>query len=123
MKIKNSALYLVVVILSVGILAGCGKSENYGAAISGREITKVDEILRNADSYNGKTVTIKGEILNECPTGCWFDIKDGNAVIYVNIEGAQFAIPQKTGHKAVVEGKVLVKDGKPKMEGTGVEIK
>ena len=105
------------------LFAGCGKAENYGVAISNREITKADEILRRPDVYKGKTVTIKGKITNECSTGCWFDVKDGEASIYVNIEPAGFAIPQKSGHAALVEGKVFIEDGKPKIRGTGVEVK
>ena len=113
----------MLLLLSISFFTGCGRAENYGASISKGEITKTEDILRSPDIYNGKTVTIKGKILNECPTGCWFDIKDGKAVIYVNTELAQFAIPQKSGHMALIEGKVYVEDGKPKIRGTGVEVK
>lgn len=115
--------YFIIILLLAGFLAGCGKAENYGAAISNRAVTKVDDILRDPDAYKGRTVTIKGKITNECSTGCWFDIKDGDAVIYNNIEPAGFAIPQKSGHTALVEGKVVVENGKPKINGTGVEVK
>ena len=120
---RHYFVMLLAMFVIITITTGCGGTENYGAAISNRVITKVDDILRNPDAYKGKTVTIKGEILNECPTGCWFDIKDGKVVIYVNTELAQFAIPQKTGHKALVEGKFLVEGGKPKIIGTGVKVK
>ena len=123
MKIKNSIALLTLLLFFVNFLTGCGKAENYGAAISNRKITKVEDILRNPDAYKGKTVTIKGKIANECSTGCWFDIKDGDVVIYNNIEPAGFAIPQKSGHTALVEGKVVVEDGKPKISGTGVEVR
>lgn len=123
MKIKNRAITLLLLFVCVVLFAGCGKTEAYGGAISNREITKVDDILRNPDIYEGKTVTIKGKIANECSTGCWFDVKDGEAVIYNNIEAAGFAIPQKTGHTVLVEGKVVVEDGKPKISGTGVEVR
>jgi hypothetical protein len=123
MKTRNRAVFLALVIFCAGFLMGCGQAESYGKAISNREITKVDDILRNPDGYKGKTVTIKGKITNECSTGCWFDIKDGDAVIYNNIEPAGFAIPQKTGHTAMIEGKVVVENGKPKISGTGVEVR
>lgn len=105
------------------LFSGCGRTEAYGGAVSNREVTKVNDILRNPDTYKGKTVTIKGKITNECSTGCRFDIKDGEAVIYVNIESAGFAIPQKSGHTALIEGKVMVEDGKTKISGTGVEVR
>ena len=123
MKTKNSIALLALVIFCAGLLIGCGRAESYGKAISNREITKVDDILRNPDIYKGKTVTIKGKITNECSTGCWFDIKDGEAIMYVNIEPAGFAIPQKSGHTALVEGKVMVENGKTKISGTGVKVR
>lgn len=123
MKKKNSITFFVGILFLASFITGCGSMENYGATISNREITRVDDILRDPNAYKGKTVTIRGEIINECPTGCWFDIKDQKAVIYVNTELAQFAIPQKIGHKALVEGKVLVEDGKPKISGAGIEVK
>lgn len=123
MKTKSSVTILTVLIFLAGFIAGCGKAENYGATISNREVTKVDNILRNPNAYKGKTVTIKGKIANECSTGCWFDIKDGEAMIYANIEAAGFAIPQKTGHAILIEGKVAVENGKTKIIGTGVEVR
>jgi hypothetical protein len=122
-RTKNSAILLVLLVLVAVFIAGCGKAESYGSAISNRVITKIEDILRNPDAYKGKTVTIKGIITNECSTGCWFDIKDEGATIYNNIEPAGFAIPQKSGHTALVEGKVLVENGKPKISGTGVEVR
>ena len=123
MKIKNRAATLLLLCFCAVLFAGCGRTEAYGGAISNREITKVDDILRNPDIYKGKTVTIKGKITNECSTGCWFDIKDGEAIMYVNIEPAGFAIPQKSGHTALVEGKVMVENGKTKISGTGVKVR
>jgi len=123
MRIKNSITLLFLLFFFASFLTGCGKMEVYGGTISNREITKVSDILRNPDAYKGKTITIKGKITNECSTGCWFDIKDGDAVIYNNIEPAGFAIPQKSGHTALVQGKVIVENGKPKISGTGVEVR
>jgi hypothetical protein len=117
------AMTALVTLLVAVVIAGCGKAESYGSAISNKVVTRVDDILRNPELHKGKTVTIKGKILNECSTGCWFDVKDGEAVIYTNIEAAGFAIPQKTGHAILVEGKVAVENGKTKIIGTGVEVK
>jgi len=122
MKRRSDIAIIALLIFMASILAGCGRVENYGAVISGRIATKVDDILRDPNAYKGKTVTIKGKIVNECSTGCWFDIKDGEAVIYANIEAAGFAIPQKTGRAILIEGKIAVENGKTKMIGTGVEV-
>lgn len=116
------AMTVFIIFVVAAVFAGCGKTETYGSPITNREITKIVDILRNPNLYNGKMVTIKGKITNECSTGCWFDTKDGEAVIYTTIEAAGFAIPQKSGHQALVTGKVLVENGKPKIIGRGVEV-
>ena len=65
---------------------------------------------------------IKGKIMIECETGCWFNFKEGDAMILVNLEPYGFAIPQKAGRNATVEGNVLIKDGKPSVIAKGVRI-
>ena len=122
MKIKNR-LILLISIFSVLVFIGCARIETYGRPISNKRFTRIEDIVRNPDIYKNKAVTIGGKLINECPTGCWFYIKEGEAVIYVNIEPAGFAIPQKSGHAAVVEGRVLVEGRTPKISGTGVEVK
>ena len=122
MKMKNIVLAAALFIV-VAIACGCGRNEAYGEKISNRAITPVKDILLRPDSYAGKTVTIKGKIAIECETGCWFNFKDGDAVIYVNLEPSGFAIPQKGGKDASVEGSVTIKNGKPTFIGKGVEIR
>lgn len=122
MKIKNFILIFTVFAL-VSTIAGCAPAETYGERISSHSITPIKDILTNPGSYDGKTVTIKGKIAIECETGCWFNFKEGDAVIYVNIEPSGFAIPQRGGRNAIVEGNVAIKDGKPILIGKGVEIR
>jgi len=128
MKIKNklSKLWFIILVLSLMLtLSGCGRKETkkHGQEISNYTLTKVDAILKEAGNFDGKTVTIEGEIIRECPTGCWFDIKNQAAVIHVDIKPSSFAIPQKIGKKVTVEGKVSVRNNQPIIVGTGVEIK
>jgi uncharacterized protein YdeI (BOF family) len=106
-------------------LSGCGrkKAEKYGQEISDYTLTKVDAILKEAGNFDGKTVTIEGKIIRECPTGCWFNLKDQAGEIYVDLNPSAFAIPQKVGKNVTVEGKVSVRNNQPMIIGTGVEIK
>jgi hypothetical protein len=107
------------------ILAGCSrkKAEAYGQEISERHVTKLNAILSQPDDFNGKMVTIEGKIVQECPTGCWFDIKDDVGMIHVDIKPSGFAIPQKVGKTVVVEGQVAVQNNQTILIGKGVEIK
>lgn len=117
-----SAAPAVVMILASLALGGCGGTEQYGEKLTLTEVTTVSDILANPAAYQGRTVRIEGEIARECPTGCWFDLKDGSATIYVDIGPHGLAIPQHVGSKVVVEGTVSTGRGQTEFLGKGVEI-
>jgi len=119
---KNFIMFIMISALMTAA-SGCGHPEIYGEKISNRKVTPIKEILLAPEQYNGKQVTVKGNIAIECETGCWFNFKEGDAVIYVDLEPSGFAIPQKGGRNAVVEGNVAIKEGKPRLIGRGVEIR
>lgn len=123
MKINNILLGLLTLNLMFS-LSGCGrrKAEQYGQKISSHNLTEVSAILSEPDSFNNKSVTIEGNIIRECPTGCWFDVKDKAGIIHVDINPSGFAIPQKVGKTVTVEGKISVQDGQPTLIGKAVEI-
>jgi ABC-type transport system substrate-binding protein len=74
------------------------------------EITKIGDILQNPATYGGKVVTVKGKIVSECGSGCWFTLQDANAVIYIDLAPNNMVIPQKKGSAAKVTGEI-VRDG------------
>ncbi len=114
---KIALLFLLLIVF------GCSDSkEPFGKAIENRESTSIDSIMKNPEQFAGKAVTVEGQIINECPSGCWFDMRDENGAIYVDIAPGGFAIPQKVGKDVVVEGKVSLRDGKPIIVGKGVEV-
>jgi uncharacterized protein YdeI (BOF family) len=128
MKTKNEISAVWFMTLALGLvltIAGCSKKDSgkYGQKISNYTLTKIGAILKDAKSFDGKTVTIEGKIVDECPTGGWFDITDQTGVIYVDLHPSDVAIPQRVGGRVMVEGKVLVRDNKPMIVGTGVELK
>lgn len=123
MKTLNRIFLYSVIFFLIVIIAGCSKIENYGKAVSEADATEISDILSNPKNYEGKTVKVEGKIITECPTGCWFDLKDETGAIYIDINDSGFAIPQKTGHRAIAEGKVKTKNGKVQIMGKGVEIK
>ena len=53
--------------------------------------------------------------------GYWFYLLDEEARIYVEIKNADFAIPDLTNKKILVEGVVEVKLNIPSLLATGVE--
>jgi uncharacterized protein YdeI (BOF family) len=125
-KKKISDIWFITFILGLMLtLSGCGRkeAEKYGQQISDQTPTKTSAILTKPLDYDDKTVTIEGTIIRECPTGCWFDIKEQEGIIHVDINPSGFAIPQKIGKTVMVEGKVSVRDNQPIIIGSGVQIK
>ncbi len=122
MKIRD--LFIMIIMLAcMAMFSGCGRVETYGERISNQNITSIQDIVLHPQQYVGKTVTVKGKIALECNTGCWFNLKDGAAVIYTDIAPYGLAIPQKVGRNAVVEGTVSVEEGKLTLTGKAVEIR
>jgi starvation-inducible outer membrane lipoprotein len=120
-KIRPVTLALVMVL----ILSGCGqKKENkYGKQISDYNLTNIDAILKDSEDYDGKTVTVQGKIILECPVGGWFNLQQDAAILFVDLHPSGFVIPQKTGHIVTVQGTLKIRDKTPTLIGTGVEIK
>jgi len=125
MKTYHNILLITLFLGIVFTLSGCGKKkpEQYGQQISNRDSTQINAVLKEPEAFSGKTVTIQGRIIRECPTGCWFEVKENSGILYVDLNPSGFAIPQKVGKTATVEGKVSVRNNQPMIVGTGVEIK
>jgi len=121
MKIKYFVI-LAVIFVCAAAITGCGRSRNYGEQISNATATSIKDILIAGKEYDGRAVKVNGRIATECSTGCWFDLKEDGAVIYVDVEPSGFAIPQAVGRAATIEGTVTVKDGKSMITGKGVRI-
>jgi hypothetical protein len=124
MKILYRVLFSVILISGLIVSASCARQEKYGQGISNRQLTPIKDILANPGSYKDKIVTIAGKIDNECQSGCWFYVKvvDGNITMYVDLGESGLAIPQYNGKKVLVEGKVIVRESGPMIQGRGVEI-
>lgn len=120
---KKTIYILTILLLSTVLVIGCGRSEKYGTSQGITEVTGLKSIFTSPEKYEGKTVKVEGKIIEECPTGCWFNLANDEGVIYVDITPAEFAIPQKVGSKASVEGRVARKEDKVFILGESVEIR
>lgn len=120
LNILLSAIFIFIV---TAVMIGCGpQKDKYGEDISDFKVTSIKSILDDSKNYEGKTVTLKGTVVIECPTGCWFNLKDDTGVIYVDLNPSGFAIPQIVKKTVVVQGTVAMKLTKPIVIGKGVEI-
>ena len=120
-RTKNKIL--LSALIGLLFVTGCKKPQNYGSKIAGDNTVTVEKLLTSPTDYAGKTVSIEGKIVSECPSGCWFDVQQDTAKIYVDVNPSGIAIPQKVGSDVKVEGTVKYEDNKVSIIGTGVEIK
>ena len=116
---------IIIIIVGVALSSLFARTEKYGQEIMNYKATAVKDILADPKRFESKLVTIEGKISNECSTGCWFYIQvgSGNLTIYVDTGNSGFAIPQKSGRKIIVEGKVIIKKTGPMIQARGVRIK
>ncbi len=118
-------LSVASVVLIIGLtLVGCKKAAGtFGQPLNPDKSMTVGELYTQADALKGKSVTLEGQITQECPTGGWFFLKDKTGSVFVNLHPSDFAIPQAVGQKVVAQG-VVHKEG-PSVEvvGSGVELK
>jgi len=123
MSIRNNTLMCAVLFMLVVTFISCAQLEShYGQAMTSQEITEIASIFKNPKQYQAKTVTLKGKIISECPTGCWFNLKDETGVIYVDLNPSGFAVPQITHKTVKVQGQVVVKRSKAMLIAKGVKI-
>ena len=85
-------------------------------------LVKISDVLSNHKSYDGKTIIVQGKIVSECGSGCWFTLKEGNAVIYIDLAPNNMVIPQKRGADAKVTAKVVSEGSDVYLIGSKVEF-
>ena len=112
-----------LVLVTALVLGGCGGGEQYGAAPSDRAPTPIADIVTDPAGFDGRDVTVSGTIERECPTGCWFDLREGTTIIHVDLAPNGLAIPQHVGRTVTVDGMVTLRDGRAIVHGKGVTIR
>jgi uncharacterized protein YdeI (BOF family) len=104
------------------IVFGCNNSDhsiNFGSPISNHKSIAIADLFDDATAYIGKTVTIQGVVDSQDQRGYWFYVQDEEARIYVEINSADFSIPDLTNKKILVEGVVEVQLDIPSLMATG----
>jgi hypothetical protein len=88
----------------------------------GPQSARIADILRDPRGWDGKNVVVEGKIASECPSGCWFTLKDGNAVIYIDLAPSNLVIPQRKGSYAKVTSRVVAEGSDVYLIGTKVDF-
>ena len=115
---------LILVISIWFTVYGCAqKPQTYGSQLTQTKVTAAAEIFKQPDQFAGKAVRLEGKIVQECPAGGWFMLKDNSGVIFVNLHPSEIAIPQAVGRSVVAQGKVQKENNQISIIGEGVEFK
>ncbi len=106
---KNYFISFALSLAMLIMIVGCGGPEEFGGTIMEGKTTSVKEIMTQTGALEGKVVKVEGKIVTECPSGCWFELKDKSGIVYVDIEPNGLSIPQRVGRNIIVEGVVSTK--------------
>ena len=124
MKKITLIIALTLGVLTGLIVSGCGaKPGIYGKPLVEKKATAVAELFKAPDKFAGKNVRLEGKIVQECPSGGWFMLKDSTGVILVDLHPSELAIPQAVDHSVAAEGKVKKEYSQVSVVGEGVELK
>jgi hypothetical protein len=88
--------------------------QRYGAPLRPEQPTELAAVLREPDSYQGKTVTVKGEVRRACTRkGCWMELAQALDPklpgCRVTFKDYSFFVPtDSAGARATVQGVVEV---------------
>jgi hypothetical protein len=98
--------------------------EHYGRPFSGAPQVALQDLARPDSPAFSQDVRIEGKIVRQCPaTGCWFYLDDGKGNRHkVELGKVVPSLPQKLGHRATVEGRMVLMGDEPVFAGNGVEF-
>jgi RecJ-like exonuclease len=103
--------------------ATSGSPSTIGEPMSGDAEIVCTQCLKDEGNV-GKTVTIEGEVIQQCPaSGCWFRIKDGSGEAFIDLAPAKLSVQgERVGQHVKVTGKLVKKGGQVRVEAQHVEF-
>lgn len=105
-------LALIGVSLWYTLGGGGGKKKSSFGGATGAEVTSIGDIYKHPTKYLNETVTVEGEVSKECPTGCWWYVKDQAGEIRADSLVAGFSLPvSQEGRTVRTTGKVTRTEG------------
>lgn len=86
--------------------------------------TEEQSISSLNEAMVGKTVAVRGEITQQCPsTGCWFQVKDGTGELFVDLNSTDVRIKERrVGQHAEVSGKLVKRGGELQLVAERVKV-
>jgi len=97
---------LLASILALGLLSAV--EIKLGKPLTAKDPMPLATLLAHPDDYVGKTVQVKGKIVEVCQMmGCWMDLtNDAGQKLRIKVEDGEIVFPKDSaGNVAVAEGK------------------
>jgi hypothetical protein len=98
--------YLIASLLAMGLLSAA--ENKLGKPLTVKEPMPLATLLAHPDDYVGKTVQVKGKIVEVCQMmGCWLDLtNDQGQKLRIKVNDGEIVFPKDSaGSVAVAEGK------------------
>ncbi len=124
----RNILILCAAILVVGAAAlvwHLTRPEHFGTPFQGAQEASIKDLLEKPTEHLDRDVAVEGTIVRQCPaTGCWLFLKDESGRdIRVEMNKIAPTFPQRSGRRAVVEGRLTKSGDSYELEGKAVEFK
>lgn len=93
--------------------------KKFGTPITETSVTPLPTIFRESQTFVGRTVRTEGMVTAVCQkAGCWMQIADETGTAHIRMAGHSFFVPKDaSGHRAVVQAKVLPSNEAPQCAG------
>ena len=101
--------YLTISLLALGMLSAA--ENKLGKPLTVKEPMPLATLLAHPDDYVGKTVQVKGKVVEVCQMmGCWLDLtNEAGQKLRVKVNDGEIIFPKESAGKQVVAEGVLTK--------------
>ena len=85
------------------------KEHKFGQPITETTTVPLPSLVKDPSQFSNKTVRTEGVVSAVCQSaGCWMQIADTSGKVHIKMAGHSFFVPKESsGHRAVVQGKVI----------------
>ena len=99
-------------------------ASQYGASMTGAPLVPIENLLAESDRHLSADIRVRGRIVRQCPSaGCWFFLEASpGKQLRVELGHLGRTFPQKIGHSAEVEGRLLKSDKDLELVGNSVRF-
>lgn len=83
--------------------------KKFGQPVSETKATNLTDLVKEPGKFADQTVRTEGVVSAVCKSmGCWMEISDTSGQAHIKMAGHAFFVPREaSGHRAVVQGKVM----------------